>query len=255
MITRTLSCDRQQPLPDNATASTCLRKGFSRNLLTGAFALTPLAIASASAQVNGTGQRPYLGWSTFSEQTINSGFLTQANVAAESDALASSGLQVHGFQYINIDSGWQGSFDAHGRPIPNTATFPDIKALVDHIHQNGQKAGIYWIPGVEYPAVVANSPILGTHYHIQDILVVPYTAGNAFGGAGTSPYHHKIDFTKPGAQEYMNSVVALFASWGIDFIKLDGVTRVRTAMISRSTIDRMWRPGRRLSPPADARYG
>jgi len=96
--------------------------------------------------------------------------------------------------------------------------------LVDHIHQNGQKAGIYWIPGVEYPAVAANSPILGTTYRIQDILTVPYTAGNAFGGPGTSPYHYKIDFTKPGAQEYMNSVVALFASWGIDFIKLDGVT-------------------------------
>jgi alpha-galactosidase len=178
----------------------------------------------ASAQVNGVGQRPYLGWSTFSEQTINSSFLTQANVQAQSDALASSGLQAHGFRYINIDSGWQGSFDANGRPIPSTTTFPDIKALVTHIHQNGQKAGIYWIPGVEYPAVAANSPILGTPYHIQDILVVPYTAGNAFGGPGTSPYHYKIDFTKPGAQEYMNSVVALFASWGIDFIKLDGVT-------------------------------
>jgi alpha-galactosidase len=182
------------------------------------------AVLPVVAQVNGVGERPYLGWSTFSEQTINSGFLTQANVAAESDALASSGLQSHGFNYINIDSGWQGSFDANGRPIPNTATFPDINALVAHIHQNGQKAGIYWIPGVEYPAVAANSPILGTPYHIQDILVVPYTAGNAFGGPGTSPYHYKIDFTKPGAQEYMNSVVALFASWGIDFIKLDGVT-------------------------------
>jgi alpha-galactosidase len=179
---------------------------------------------TANAQVNGVGQRPYLGWSTFSEQTINSSFLTQANIQAQSDALRASGLQPHGFNYINIDSGWQGSFDANGRPIPNTSTFPDIAALVKHIHENGQKAGIYWIPGVEYPAVAANSPILGTPYHIQDILVVPYTAGNAFGGPGTSPYHYKIDFTKPGAQEYMNSVVALFASWGIDFIKLDGVT-------------------------------
>jgi alpha-galactosidase len=179
---------------------------------------------AATAQVNGQGQRPYLGWSTFSEQTINSGFLTQANVSAQSDALAASGLQSHGYQYINLDSGWQGSFDANGRPIPNSTTFPDIKALIDHIHGNGQKAGIYWIPGVEYPAVAANSPILGTPYHIQDILVVPYTAGNAFGGPGTSPYHYKIDFTKPGAQEYMNSVVALFASWGVDLIKLDGVT-------------------------------
>lgn len=197
-----------------------LRRLFPTLLICG---LLPCAW-TAGAQVNGVGQRSYLGWSTFSEQTINGSFLTQANIQAQSDALKASGLQSHGFSYINIDSGWQGSFDANGRPIPNTSTFPDITALVKHIHQNGQKAGIYWIPGVEYPAVAANSPILGTPYHIQDILTVPYTAGNAFGGPGTSPYHYKIDFTKPGAQEYMNSVVALFASWGIDFIKLDGVT-------------------------------
>src|SRR5580692_8474150 len=200
------------------------RKTMLSNPFTRLSALLLLSAAPAFAQINGVGQRPYLGWSSFSEQTINSSFLTQANITAQSDALAASGLQAHGFEYINIDSGWQGSFDANGRPIPNTTTFPDIKALVDHIHHNGQKAGIYWIPGVEYPAVVANSPILGTAYHIQDILTVPYTAGNAFGGSGTSPYHYKIDFTKPGAQEYMNSVVALFASWGVDLIKLDGVT-------------------------------
>jgi alpha-galactosidase len=176
------------------------------------------------AQTPGIAERPYQGWTSFSQQTISSGFLTQANMTAQSDALSTSGLQTHGFNYINIDSGWQGSFDANGRPIPNSTTFPDIAALVSHIHANGQKAGIYWIPGVEYPAVVANSPILGTPYHIQDILVVPYTAGNAFGASGTSPYHYKIDFTKPGAQEYMNSVVNLFASWGFDAIKLDGVT-------------------------------
>lgn len=181
-------------------------------------------LLSAGAQTPGIAERPYQGWSSFSQQTISSNFLTQANMTAQSDALAASGLQAHGFNYINMDSGWQGSFDANGRPIPNTSTFPDIAALVAHIHSNGQKAGIYWIPGVEYPAVVANSPILGTPYHIQDILAVPYTAGNAFGGPGTSPYHYKIDFTKPGAQEYINSVVDLFASWGIDAIKLDGVT-------------------------------
>src|ERR1700679_2284550 len=163
-----------------------------------------LSIAPVFAQVNGEGQRPYLGWSSFSEQTINGSFLTQANIQAQSDALHASGLQSHGFNYINIDSGWMGRFDENGRTIPSTTTFPDITALVRHIHQSGQKAGIYWIPGVEQPAVAANSPILGTPYHIQDILVVPFTAGNAFGGPGTSPFHYKIDFTKPGAQEYMN---------------------------------------------------
>src|SRR6202167_2068162 len=183
-----------------------------------------IAPQKSTAQVNGVGQRPYLGWSSFIEPTINSSFLTQANITAQSDALASSGLQAHGFKYINIDSGWQGSFDANGRPIPNSTTFPDIKALIDHIHRNGQKAGIYWIPGIEQPAVDGNYPILGTSYHTQDIVVIPLAQGNAFAGPLPNPYHDKIDFTKPGAQEYINSVVDLFASWGIDFIKLDAVT-------------------------------
>lgn len=220
MTTRQVCSSPQFPHPASQTFTPLLR------FLALLFALT-LAVAClprAQSQVNSVGYRPYGGWSTFSEQTLNSSFLTQANMMAQSDALHTSGLQQHGFNYINIDSGWQGSFDNYGRPIPNTTTFPDIAALVAHIHQNGQKAGIYWIPGVEYPAVAANSPILGTPYHVQDILTVPYTAGNAFGGSGTSPYHYKIDYTKPGAQEYTNSVVALFASWGIDYIKLDGVT-------------------------------
>ncbi|WP_263381815.1 alpha-galactosidase D [Granulicella arctica] len=179
-------------------------------------ALLSLGIA-AFAQVNGAGDKPYLGWSSFSQQTIASGFLTQANMQAQSDAMASAGLTAHGYQYINMDSGWMGGYDAYGRPVPNTTTFPNIKALADHVHSNGQKLGIYWITGVQQGDAQANYPILGTPNHLQDILAQPLTAGNAFG-------FYKIDFTKPGAQEYMDSVVALFASWGIDFIKIDGVT-------------------------------
>jgi alpha-galactosidase len=201
--------------------SSFLHRTF-RPLLAAAF-VSALTSFPATAQVNGVGQRPYLGWSTFSEQTINSGFLTQANIQAQSDALKASGLQQHGFVYINLDSGWQGSFDANGRPIPNTSTFPNIKALVDHIHANGQKAGIYWIPGIEQPAVDGNYPILGTSYTTQQIVAIPLAQGNTFAGPLPNPFHDKIDFTKPGAQEYINSVVALFASWGIDFIKLDSV--------------------------------
>ena len=202
---------------------------FGKRLLLGVTAFVAgavLSTASIHAQVNGEGQTPYLGWSTFSEQSINSGFLTQTNVQAESDALKASGLQDHGFVYINIDSGWQGSFDGNGRPIPNPTTFPNIQALIAHIHANGQKAGIYWIPGIELPAIQGNYPILGTSYFTPNIAVTPHAPGNAFAGnpANGDPYHDKIDFTQPGAQEYINSIVALWASWGIDFIKLDAVT-------------------------------
>lgn len=226
MITHNFACCSPEALIPRAK----VRRPLQRRRVPSLFAITviPSLLITfppvVTAQANGVGERSYFGWSTFTEQTIHSKFLTQENVAAQSDALASSGLRAHGFQYVNIDSGWQGSFDANGRPIPNPTTFPNIQDLIAHIHQNGQKAGIYWIPGVEYPAVAANSPILGTNYHIQDILAVPYRAGNAFGAPGTSPYHYKIDYSKPGAQEYTNSVVALFASWGVDLIKLDGVT-------------------------------
>ena len=194
----------------------------SRRLFPAILLAALAACLPSSAQVNGVGQRPFLGWSSFSEQTINGGFLTQANIQAQSDALKASGLQQHGFVYINIDSGWQGSFDSNGRPNPNS-NFPDIKALIDHIHGNGQKAGIYWIPGIEQPAVDGNYPILGTSYTTQQIVAIPLAQGNTFAAPPPNPYHDKIDFTKPGAQQYINSVVALFASWGVDFIKLDAV--------------------------------
>src|SRR5256714_8256011 len=85
----------------------------------------------ASAQVNNAGQEPYLGWSSFSQQTIQGDFLTQANMITQSDALKASGLQEHGFVYINLDSGWQGSFDQNSRSIPNNTTIPHITVIVD----------------------------------------------------------------------------------------------------------------------------
>lgn len=181
-----------------------------------------MTASPSDAQTNGVGQRPYLGWSSFSQQTVDSSFLTQENIIAQSDILASSGLTARGYRYINLDSGWTGPYDEYARV---TSGLTDIRALVQHLHRNGQKLGVYWVPGVQEPAVQANSPIYGTPYRIRDILAVPHRAGNAFGTRGTtSPWHYKIDFSKPGAQEYVDSVVAQIASYGVDFIKLDGVT-------------------------------
>lgn len=71
------------------------------------------------------------------------GGLTQAQFEAESDALITSGLQAAGYNMTMLDAGWK-SANRHsdGRPIPN-ASFPDMAGLVDHIHANGQLAGIY----------------------------------------------------------------------------------------------------------------
>ena len=172
----------------------------------------------AAAQVNDVGRVPYRGWSTYSQQTIASNVMYEQNILAQSDAMRSSGLGAHGFQYINLDAQWNGSEDGYGRPLFDSTRFPDFLAMIQHIHANGQKVGIYLNPGVSMTAVQQNLPIYGTSYHAQDIAVMPVTIANVFGDA------YKIDYTKPGAQAYINSMVDLFASWGIDFIKLDAVS-------------------------------
>jgi alpha-galactosidase len=184
-----------------------------------AAALLTLAPA-ALAQVNGLGARPLQGWSTFSQQTIvpSSTVMNEQNILAQSDAMRASGLGAHGFQYINLDAGWNGDTDGYGRSVWNTTEFPHFLQMIQHIHANGQKVGIYLLPGIGSQIVSANLPIFGTQYHAQDIVVQPLTIGNGFG------FGDKIDFTKPGAQEYINSIVNLYASWGIDYIKLDSVT-------------------------------
>ncbi|MGB9419167.1 MAG: TIM-barrel domain-containing protein, partial [Acidobacteriaceae bacterium] len=194
-------------------------RGLGR--IAAAFAAALLTLAPAAlAQLNNVGARPLQGWSTYSQQTIvpSSSVMNEQNILAQSDAMRASGLTAHGFQYINLDAGWSGNPDQYGRPLWNTTAFPTFLQMVQHIHANGQKVGIYLNPGIGAATVAANPLIFGTSYHVQDIMVMPLTSGNAFDDAD------KIDFTKPGAQEYINSMVDLFASWGIDFIKLDGVT-------------------------------
>lgn len=176
--------------------------------------------ATAMAQVNGLGQKPLLGWSTYSQQTIvpSSTVMNEQNILAQSDAMHNSGLQAHGFQYINLDAGWNGNqSDQYGRTLWNTTEFPHFLEMIQHIHANGQKIGIYLLPGIGTTQVANKTPIYGTQYTAADIAITS-TVGNGFG------YGYKIDFTKPGAQEYINSIVNLYASWGIDYIKMDSVT-------------------------------
>jgi hypothetical protein len=187
-----------------------------------------LAVGAARADDNGLGKQPYMGWSSWSLQATHypgygggdhwKDWLTADHLKAQSDVLHTL-LQKHGYRYLNVDSGWQGSYDAFGRPIPDTTRFPKGMAdLARYVHHNGQKLGIYWIPGINGDLYKLNPPILGTPYHIQDIVRLPLHVANGWGGGD------QIDYSKPGAQAYIDSCAALFASWGVDFLKFDGVT-------------------------------
>ncbi|GHO88399.1 alpha-galactosidase D [Dictyobacter formicarum] len=190
---------------------------------------TAEAKSNEPAASNGLAQTPYMGWSSWSlESTKYAGYgtnwLNAANVKAQADAMHAK-LQSHGYQYVNIDAGWwmdynwNPTFDVYGRPIPFPARFPDgMASVASYIHQLGLKVGIYYGAGLDFAVYNNNYPIYGTSCHAQDIAVQPLKKTNGWLGA------YAIDYSKPCAQAYINSIANEFASWGVDFMKLDGVT-------------------------------
>jgi alpha-galactosidase len=183
--------------------------------------------STAIAENNGIGLTPALGWSSWSFIRHNP---TAAKIDAQADAMKSSGLAAVGFQYVNLDDFWyqcpggQGpNVDANGRWVTDTTKFPNsgatngIQVVADHVHADGLKFGLYVTPGISAQAVSKNTPILGTSFHAKDIATtVSERNFNCGGMVG-------VDYSKPGAQAFVNSWADQFASWGVDYVKIDGV--------------------------------
>lgn len=88
-------------------------------------------------------QTPPMGWNSWNVWGLS---VDAEKVKAAADAMVKSGLASHGFQYINIDDGWEKGRNANGEIVPNEK-FPDMKALADYVHSRGLKLGIYSSPG------------------------------------------------------------------------------------------------------------
>lgn len=219
-----------------------LRNKAIRGLVAGltAAALVPLGVTTSSAApvpavvpaappapvsfppAGEVASKPYMGWSSYSMQVFvpNGGaWITAAQIKAQSDAMHTK-LQRFGYNRINIDAAWNGGIDGYGRPVPSTTLYPNgFQEVIDHVHANGQKIGIYAIPGISKSVIDADLPIYGApECSTGDLPVLPLKQADYWG------IGHKIDFSKPCAQKYIDSIADLFASWGIDFLKFDSVT-------------------------------
>jgi hypothetical protein len=215
-----------------------LRAVLSAALITG-LGLGAAAVAGAPkalAENNGAERTPVLGWSSWSYLRDDP---TAANVEAQASALRASGLEKIGYRYVNLDDFWyvcpgsQGpDVDAYGRWVINSARFPSkgavngIKAVADYVHHLGMKFGIYVTPGISKQAVAENTKILGTSYTAKDIAEPSVTENNYNCGGMVG-----IDYAKPGAQAYTDSWADMLASWGVDYVKLDGIANSNTADI------------------------
>ncbi|MBQ0887045.1 carbohydrate-binding protein [Streptomyces sp. RM72] len=192
------------------------------------------AVSGTAAKAPATAAKPYMGWSSWSMQSSkypglnpdgDYSYLTEANVLKQTDALASK-LKKYGYEYVNIDAGWwrdrtwKPEFDRYARQKADPARFPrGMKPVADHIHAKGLKAGIYLPVGLEKEAYRnGTSPIWDAEgCTTADIVYDDLRTTNGWDSA------YKIDFSDPCAQKYVDSQARMFADWGYDFLKLDGV--------------------------------
>ena len=197
-------------------------------VLVGAAANSPAAQAASAFPPGGPDQTPVMGWSSWSFLRLGA---NAPQVAGEAKALVSTGLAEAGYRYVNLDDGWyqcpgsQGpNVDANGRWVVNAANYPNvgakngIQALAAYVHGLGLKFGIYETAGISSQAVSKNTPILGTSDTADQIATT--TPQNNYNCGGMM----EIDYSAPGAQAYVDSEVDELASWGVDYIKLDGIT-------------------------------
>ncbi|MEO7142896.1 MAG: glycoside hydrolase family 27 protein [Bryobacteraceae bacterium] len=191
-------------------------------------------LQNARAEDNGLARTPVLGWSSWSFLRKDP---TAANIKAQALALQTSGLQKIGYQYVNLDDFWyqcpgsQGpNVGPYGLWVTDSSRFPaegdtnGIKAVADYIHGLGMKFGIYVTPGISRQAVSKNTPIKGTSYTAAQI-AEPSITENNYNCKGMV----RINYNKPGAQEFINSWVDMLAAWDIDYIKIDGMTNNNAA--------------------------
>ena len=198
-------------------------------------------------------QTPPMGWNSWDGFATT---VTEAQTRAQADFMAQN-LKQHGWQYIVVDIQWyepnatgfdyhQGAkleMDAYGRLMPATNKFPSamdgqgFKPLADYVHRLGLKFGLHLMRGIPRQAVAAKTPVKGTRYTAADIADT-----NSVCQWNTDMYG--VDMRKPGAQAYYNSVFDQFAAWGLDFVKVDDLSRpYHTAEIEaiRKAIDQTGR--------------
>lgn len=191
-------------------------------------------IARADSTFRSYAPTPPMGWNSWDCFGTT---LTEEQAKAQADAMTMS-LKPFGWTYFTVDIQWyepdskghsyeRGArleMDEYSRLVPARKKFPSssngrgFKPLADYVHSKGLKFGIHIMRGIPKQAVRDNTAVLGTDARASDI-------ANTRSTCPWNPDMYGVDMNKPGSQEYYNSLFALYASWGVDFIKVDDISR------------------------------
>ncbi|MGJ5816193.1 glycoside hydrolase family 27 protein [Paludibaculum fermentans] len=197
-------------------------------------AIKLLVLPCVAALLHAQAPTPPMGWNSWDCYGTT---VTEDEVKANAEYMAKH-LAAHGWKYIVVDIQWSDAqakahgyranaelnMDGFGRLLPAENRFPSsgggegFKPLADAVHKLGLKFGIHIMRGIPRQAVRGNTPIQGTRWKAEDV-----ADKSSICQWNTDMYG--VDVTKEGGQEYYDSIVKLYAGWGVDFIKADDMAR------------------------------
>lgn len=236
-----------------------------KHILLSLFAAAGLLTASAHTIDEGIHRAwaptPPMGWNSW--DCYGAG-VNEEQVKANADYMAEH-LAPYGYEYIVVDIRWyvdnqgptttyvgwgqsssdaQFCYDEWGRYIPSVKRFPSaaggagFKPLADYVHSKGLKFGIHLMRGLPRAAAAARCPLKGAEGVTLDMI----SSNDSI--CGWLQDNRKV-LSCDNGQLYYNSIFELYAQWGVDFVKIDDLSRpYHTGEISmiRHAIDGCGRP-------------
>ena len=184
---------------------------------------------------NSFAQTPPMGWNSYDYYDTT---VTEAQVKENADYMAAH-LKAFGWEYVVVDIQWYSNdagskreeyqyipfgdveMDQWGRLQPSPARFPSsaqgrgFAPLAAYVHGLGLKFGIHIMRGIPRQAAERRMPVLGTE-KTADAVADPYSV------CPWNPDMYGVRPTQEG-QAYYDSLLSLYAGWGVDFIKCDDI--------------------------------
>jgi alpha-galactosidase len=230
-----------------------MRKGAIRSFLPVFLALLVVALAARPARhdMSEIAQTPPMGWNSWDSW----GLTINEQQFRDSVTWFHNHLQRFGWQYVVIDEGWFAqhpekptghqdyTLSDRGLYMPAVDRFPSaagdkgFRPLADWVHAQGLRFGIHIIHGIPREAVERNLPIPGSHFHAAD-------AADTSNTCSWNSDNYGIRNNKAG-QDYYDAVADLYAKWGVDYLKVDCISRPYQAdeiHMIRHALDQSGRP-------------
>ena len=185
---------------------------------------------------------PPMGWNSYDYYNTS---VTEADVKANADYMAKH-LKGFGWEYIVVDIAWyyneaederdqfqyipfaKVEMDEYSRLYPDPKKFPSSKGgkgfapLAEYEHNLGLKFGIHIMRGIPRRSAYMRTKIKGTNVTANKI-------ANPNSICFWNPDMYGVNPKAEGAQEYYDSLLELYASWGVDYIKCDDICRMDAA--------------------------